>query len=149
MRRCCRRPFSIPISILQRSSFSTRTLRDRYNFNGETSFNDAPDSDVLLYPRVTANDLAKNREPPTCVKVLTRDFIEDSLYNPHYGYFSKQATIFSASNSEQGFDFNSIKNARQFDKLVADRYTDLAEKSEHSFGPGAQVWHTPSELFKV
>lgn len=30
---------------------------------------------------VTAQDLAYHREPPTRVKMLVRDFIDDSLYN--------------------------------------------------------------------
>jgi hypothetical protein len=30
---------------------------------------------------VTAADLANYREPPTKVKMLVRDFIDDSLYN--------------------------------------------------------------------
>lgn len=33
------------------------------------------------YRRVTATDLANYREPPTRVKMLVRDFIDDSLYN--------------------------------------------------------------------
>src|ERR1700761_2865792 len=79
---------------------------DRYNFNPEISFDDAPDPKPLQYPTVTSQDLAQRTTPPTCVKMLIRDYIEDSLYNPHYGYFSKQATVFSSFSSEDsgGFD---------------------------------------------
>ena len=127
--------------------YSTHKPPDRYNYNPEPSFSDVPDEEVIRYPRVTAKDLAGLSEPPTGVKMLTRDFIEDSLYNPNYGYFSKEATIFSSSN-EEGFDFSSIPNSREFQRVVADRYKAYSSDTLSS-GSGSQVWHTPTELFKV
>ncbi|KAI6041216.1 S-adenosyl-L-methionine-dependent methyltransferase [Pisolithus marmoratus] len=80
----------------------------------------------LSYPRVTADELActGDNAPPKRARMLVRDFIEDALYNPHYGYFSKQATILTAPGEEnEGFDFNGFKDW--------------------------QIWHTPTELFKL
>ncbi|KAL8703647.1 MAG: hypothetical protein Q9201_003186 [Fulgogasparrea decipioides] len=78
--------------------------------------------------------------------MLTRDFIEDSLYNPNYGYFSKQAVIF---NPGEPFDFNSIRDELEFQKILGKRYTlfedDLDEKS---YDETRQLWHTPTELFR-
>ncbi|KAI0730714.1 DUF185-domain-containing protein [Earliella scabrosa] len=132
------------------ASFSTTLARgknankteDRINYNDRFSFSDTPDSDHVNYRRVTANDLENEREPPRRVKMLVRDFIEDSLYNPNYGYFSKQATIFSAL---EPIDFASVKNSTAFDAEVAKRYASYGEDGE---GPGKQLWHTPTELFK-
>lgn len=81
--------------------------------------------------------------------MLVRDFIEDALYNPHYGYFSKEATIFTAPEEEnEGFDFNSFKDTAQFEAAIARRYVECGSLSETD-GPGTQIWHTPTELFKV
>lgn len=74
--------------------------------------------------------------------MLVRDFIEDSLYNPNYGYFPKQATIFTASDP---IDFSAVRNATEFQEEVAKRYEAFEVDEE---GPGRQVWHTPTELFK-
>ncbi|KZT59494.1 DUF185-domain-containing protein [Calocera cornea HHB12733] len=75
--------------------------------------------------------------------MLARDFIADSLYNPHYGYFSKQATILS---STEPFDFPSLKSSHDFSKKVAQTYAveDAGPRPSH----GRQLWHTPTELFK-
>lgn len=75
---------------------------DRYNYNTSMSFSEDIDPDVRFslptlslfckgtrltelqhvnYRRVTAGDIASRREPPTKVKMLVRDFIDDSLYN--------------------------------------------------------------------
>jgi hypothetical protein len=76
-------------------------------------------------------------------QVLARDFIHDSLYNPEYGYFSKRAIIFSFP---QDVEFNGMKDLSEFDKTVKglyDKYDDL------QVDEALQVWHTPTELFKV
>jgi hypothetical protein len=112
------------------------------NYNS-LSFSDAPDPAHAHYKRVSANDLEKLRTPPTEVKMLVRDFIEDSLYNPHYGYFPKQATIFTATDP---IDFSKMRTAVEFQNEVAKRYEAFETAEE---GPGRQIWHTPTELFKV
>lgn len=89
--------------------------------------------------------------------MLARDFIHDSLYNPEYGYFTKQAVLLpdpspsTDTNSEggeyrevggkmyteemgllrpadPGFDFNSIKNESEFMRLVEERYQLFEEQ---------------------
>jgi hypothetical protein len=69
--------------------------KDRFNYNPEIFFDEAPHPERAAYTRVTSNDLKRHANPPARVKVLGRDFIEDSLYNPQYGYFPRQATIFT------------------------------------------------------
>ncbi|KAH6916049.1 S-adenosyl-L-methionine-dependent methyltransferase [Coprinopsis sp. MPI-PUGE-AT-0042] len=76
--------------------------------------------------------------------MLVRDFIEDSLYNPNYGYFPKQATIFETDSDS--FDFQSLRNSIEFQEKVAEKYTGYG--SDNYEGPGRQIWHTPTELFK-
>lgn len=136
---------------LSLASFSTTLRRnrkadrneDRINYNDKYSFSDVPDTEHVKYKRVTANDLEGEHAPPRCAKMLVRDYIEDSLYNPHYGYFSKQATIFSAL---EPIDFSAIRNSAEFEAEVTKRYESYGEDGE---GPGKQLWHTPTELFKV
>ncbi|KAF8836737.1 DUF185-domain-containing protein [Paxillus ammoniavirescens] len=123
--------------------------KEKFNFNPEVAFSAAVSQEHLSYPLVTANDLAKSfKAPPTRVRMLVRDFIDDALYNPHYGYFSKQATIFTAPGGEdEGFDFNCFKDSAQFEAVVAKRYVECGSMSDTD-GPGRQIWHTPTELFK-
>lgn len=73
---------------------------------------------------------------------LTRDFIHDSLYNSDYGYFSKRALIFSYP---QDIDFTSLKSSEDFHHRVAELYQEYDEAEDDA---AAQVWHTPTELFK-
>ncbi|OCF33279.1 hypothetical protein I316_05020 [Kwoniella heveanensis BCC8398] len=126
-----------------------RRARDRYNYNTSLSFSDNPDPDHVNWRRVTASELTSRKEPPTRVKMLVRDFIDDSLYNPHYGYFSRNATIFTPP--KEGFDFASFKDTAAFQEAVAERYEKeygLEPTTGQTGGLGRQVWHTPTELFK-
>ena len=155
-RRCCQRQQYLKAYFATSSTPGTdrppprKVDKDKFNFNPEVVFSADVPQEHLSYPLVTSNDLAKSfTAPPTRVRMLVRDFIEDALYNPHYGYFSKQATIFTASGEEnEGFDFSSFKDTIQFEAAVARRYVDCGSLSETD-GPGRQIWHTPTELFKV
>ena len=111
-------------------------------------FTESADLKLASYPMVNATDLARRDKMPTEVRMLARDFIDNSLYNPHYGYFAKRAVIFtSGDDTSKGFDFPSIKNQLRFDGVVADRYQEYGVDPDS--GPGRQIWHTPTELFRV
>ncbi len=73
-------------------------------------------------------------------KFLTREFIHNSLYHPSYGYFSRQARVFSPPNS---IFKDKIDNNDQFLHKVSKLYKDK-EMTE----PRGQLWHTPTELFQ-
>ncbi|KAF8456280.1 S-adenosyl-L-methionine-dependent methyltransferase [Terfezia claveryi] len=99
------------------------------------------------YPMVTAADLVGRRERPKRVKMWARDFIDDSLYNPNYGYFSKQAVIFTPG---EPFDFSSITDDLDFTRVLGQRYTEFEDALDAKEGVNdvRQLWHTPTELFK-
>ncbi|GAA6040290.1 hypothetical protein JCM8097_009403 [Rhodosporidiobolus ruineniae] len=107
--------------------------------------------------------------------MLAREFIEDSLYNPNYGYFATKVEIFdpdraasSSSSSSagsssstavdatraEGFDFPSFPSTAAFEDEVARRYMVFEGRGSQGEEPaagekvGRQVWHTPTELFK-
>ncbi|KAL2870054.1 amidase signature domain-containing protein [Aspergillus lucknowensis] len=78
--------------------------------------------------------------------MLTREFIDDSLYNPYYGYFSKHATIFSPG---EPFDFNNIEDGPAFHRMLGERYTEFEDRlDEERPDEARQLWHTPTELFR-
>jgi len=124
-----------------------RTLeepKDKWNYNADP-FDGRVGDDQIQLPMVNANKLEKETQPPVGVKMLVRDFIEDSLYNPNYGYFPKQATIFNTEDTT--FDFPNIRDSAEFQEEVAAKYAAYGADSHD--GPGRQLWHTPTELFKV
>ncbi|WWC66472.1 uncharacterized protein I206_100374 [Kwoniella pini CBS 10737] len=145
--------FLLPsLSIRHQSSSSDapkRRDKERYNYNTSLSFSESPDPDHVHWRRVTAAELTSRKEPPTRVKMLVRDFIDDSLYNPNYGYFSRNVTIFTPP--KEGFDFGSFADTAAFQEAVAERYEKeygLELTNGQTGGLGRQVWHTPTELFK-
>ncbi|KAG0060023.1 hypothetical protein BGZ89_012606 [Linnemannia elongata] len=97
------------------------------------------------YPVITAKDAAKKKDMPLEAKMLVRDFIDDSLYHPNYGYFSKQAVIFSP---ETDFEFDKIKDNMEFLDIIADKYKEIEDDMDVRDEVARQVWHTPTELFK-
>lgn len=102
--------------------------------------------DYKKYPMVTANQLRTRKERPRRVKMLMRDFIEDSLYNPSYGYFSRQAVIFTPG---EPFDFTKLPDEAAFHAELGTRYTEFEDKlDEKEYDETRQLWHTPTELFR-
>lgn len=129
------------------SDASKSKARERYNYNKSSILDDlVENAEHLKFKRVTATDLASSKQPPRQVKMLARDFIHDSLYNPHYGYFTKNAVIFSA---DEPIDFTGLRNLPHFQDAVARKYVAHGGEAFTEPGPGKQVWHTPTELFKV
>jgi hypothetical protein len=117
---------------------------DKWNYSS-VSFNEVPSVEHVNYKHVNANDLEQETIPPHGVKMLARDFIEDSLYNPHYGYFPKQATIFDTQNIS--FNFLALRDSVEFQEEIGRKYAAYGPDRHDS--PGRQLWHTPTELFKV
>ncbi|KAK0467220.1 S-adenosyl-L-methionine-dependent methyltransferase [Desarmillaria tabescens] len=111
--------------------------KDKWNYNTSPLFSPIV-KDTSQYPIVTANSLESNTLAPRSVKMLARDFIEDSLYNPNYGYFSKQATIFDSKQTL--FIFSKLRDSTEFEAEVAKKYA--------AYEADQQLWHTPTELFK-
>jgi hypothetical protein len=97
------------------------------------------------FPLVTADMLKIRRERPRRVRMLLRDFIEDSLYNPNYGYFSKQVVIFTPGDP---FNFNKMSSEHEFFQQLRHRYTDFEDALDYQEPNDLrQLWHTPTELF--
>lgn len=63
------------------------------------------------YPITNPSKLNKRKERPLSVKMLSSDFIEDSLYNVNYGYFSKEVVIFQP---DKAFDYNHLAGQDEF-----------------------------------
>ena len=76
---------------------------------------------------------------------MTLTWDVDSLYNPSYGYFSKQAVIFTPG---EPFEFANIQDEPEFHKLLGQKYTEFEDKlDEIEPNDTRQLWHTPTELF--
>ncbi|KAI0011964.1 DUF185-domain-containing protein [Xylariaceae sp. FL0662B] len=139
----------------QRRTMATRpTVRgakasqaDESNWQQRTElFSADKTEEYKTYPMVTVNDLRVRRERPRRVKMLMRDFIEDSLYNPHYGYFAKQVVIFSPG---EPFQFNSLRDEPSFHAQLGRRYTEFEDALDaKAHDDTRQLWHTPTELFR-
>ncbi|KAJ2121776.1 hypothetical protein GGH12_004351 [Coemansia sp. RSA 1822] len=96
--------------------------------------------------RVTAKYCAqKFTAPPRNVTMLSSDFIDDSLYNPAYGYFSKQALIFSL---REGYNFSSFRDSSAFMDVMGDQYKEIERELDDVRGITRQLWHTSTEIFK-
>ncbi|CEH17677.1 hypothetical protein CBOM_04074 [Ceraceosorus bombacis] len=138
--------------------------RHRSQFNVDP-FAERPSADHYSFPLVDAQQLADraaNKDSPADnprprrVRMLARDFIDDSLYNPVYGYFSRHAVLLpdpssapssgevgavseqkgtGSSSSRSGFHFAEFSNDREFSAAVESRY--LAFEDTLPLGPSS------------
>ncbi|KAK1455191.1 hypothetical protein CMEL01_03951 [Colletotrichum melonis] len=138
----------------QRRHYAVKTTSERQERTNEskwqqrTSLFPSDRADEFdTYPTLNARDLAARSTRPRKAKMLTRDFIEDSLYNPAYGYFSTQAVIFSPG---QPFDFPSFRDEPHFYRELGRRYTEFEDDLDDKEGvnDARPLWHTPTELFR-
>jgi hypothetical protein len=90
--------------------------------------------------RYSGTELALTKQPAKNARMLVRDFIHNSLYNPFYGYFSKQAVVFS---SPEPFSFGDLYDNNAFMSNLSQIYDKYEKENE-----GHQIWHTPSEIFQ-
>ncbi|OLY79543.1 DNA polymerase epsilon subunit 2 [Smittium mucronatum] len=112
------------------------------------------DVPIDMGKRVTSKDLfeySKNLTKdstdliPMNVNMLARDFINNSLYNPNYGYFSKQALIFS---TREGYNFGDIRDTNELLSKVGEMYKNMETELDGVDSIARQIWHTPTELLK-
>lgn len=122
---------------------------DTYSYTTEMN-----EDNFYKFPQVTAKKLARRKERPRNVRMLSRDFIDDSLYHPDYGYFSKEVEIFTP---EKPFNYNNINDVDEFMLKWTDEYKRYEDTPAQNPQPRAkkgarngsrQLWHTPTELFK-
>lgn len=98
---------------LRHYNLPTPKLQHRVQYNRDP-FSLHPREDHFSYPSVTADNLAGDKQRPRGVRMLARDFVHDALYNPFYGYFSRQAVLlphFSDAQVEQNDVLQGRKNA--------------------------------------
>ncbi|KAJ2706853.1 hypothetical protein FB645_001301 [Coemansia sp. IMI 203386] len=96
--------------------------------------------------RVTAEYCSTHfTKAPRNVSMLTRDFISDSLYNPAYGYFSKQALIFSPARA---YDFGGFRDSADMLATVGRQYAAMERELDDVRSIPRQLWHTPTELLR-
>ncbi|KAJ1680252.1 hypothetical protein EV182_000387 [Spiromyces aspiralis] len=102
--------------------------------------------EMRSYPRVTAAYCEKHyTTPQRNIQMLTREFIHDSLYHPHYGYFSKHALIFS---SRQPYNFGELRDSAELLAVMGDQYHEIEQELDDVSNIPRQLWHTPTELLK-
>lgn len=113
------------------SSVALRKHEHRVQYNYDL-FSLYPDPEHYALPQVTAQDLQYSKTRPRSVRMLARDFIHDSLYNPYYGYFSRQAVLLpsasGATGDSESFPFNEYKNDTDFMRAVQTRYLSFENK---------------------
>lgn len=122
-------------------------LRFIFESGGVDTFNYQKNLQLFnKYPSTSFPMLKKRSSRPRSVRMLSSDFIEDSLSNPQYGYFPKKAEIF---HRDKPFQFNSMANQEDFMDQWAGSYDSYKETTdENSVKPTLQLWHTPTELFQ-
>lgn len=89
------------------------------------------------FPRKTSQETASYSIPPARSNMLLRDFLDDSLYNPHYGYYAKQSPILEFEGMRQEEDYIQYMN----------RLSKSYGRTKHK--TIQQLRYTLTEIFKV
>lgn len=103
--------------------------------------NDTEQSTAVLsaYPIKTSKDTYDYDIPPVASRMLVREFIDDSLYNPQYGFYSKNNTSVLSEYEEMEQEEDQIQYLR---RVVKSR----GRVHHHHIH---QLRYTLTELFKV
>ncbi|OMH85266.1 hypothetical protein AX774_g1191 [Zancudomyces culisetae] len=96
--------------------------------------------------RKKQQNITGTNKVPRHMHMLAREFIHNSLYNPNYGYFSKQAMIFSL---KEPYEFSKIRDTNELLSIVGDLYRHMEKELDSVETIPRQIWHTPTELLKV
>lgn len=148
----------IPRSLSQLRFKSTYVQEHDYTINPNTYVYTTEANQELFerFPLITAKKHRMRKDRPKKARMLAREFIDDSMYNPNYGYFSKSAEIFSPKHK---FDVSEMSNVDEFIDRWAIEYKrenavpqsktvkNKNEPVKHVRKVSKQLWHTPSELF--
>lgn len=94
---------------------------------------------LVAYPIKTSKDTYTYDIPPVASRMLVRDFIDDSLYNPQYGFYSKNNTFALSEYEEMEQEEDQIQYLR---RVVKSR----GRVHHHHIH---QLRYTLTELFKV
>lgn len=122
-----------------------RPREHRYQYNYDI-FAQEPDADVVALPLVGKAELEKSKKRPRSCRMLTRDFIHDSLYNPHYGYFTRQAVLLpETDDAPTGFPFNGLKNEADFMRAVQERYMAFEQRLQETRQARARIRRNKDE----
>lgn len=104
----------------------------------------SPEDVFRSYPTTNSARMAHSKQRPHRTKMLVSDFIEDSLYNPHYGYFSKEVEIF---HTDKPFNYNNLRDEDEFMdswKAAYVKYDQINRTEESPFqdNQGQRLPHT-------
>ena len=104
--------------------------------------NQSPQDAFRSHPTTTAVQLAHSKKRPIRCKMRVSDFIDDSLYNRHYGYFSKEVEIF---HTEKPFDYNNFRDADEFLESWKNAYLKYDDAQLRENSPFTEHHNTPAE----
>lgn len=108
--------------------------------------NNSPQDVFNRYPMTNSAKLGRLQHRPTKTKMLASDFIEDSLYNPHYGYFSKEVEIF---HNDKPFDYNNIEDVDGFMDAWQKAYSKYDQQKPPNFKDSSHESETKSSSQKT
>jgi hypothetical protein len=98
-----------------------------------------PKEVLSAYPLKTSKETHTNKIPPVSSKMLVREFIDDSLYNPNYGFYSKS----SISPYSEFEEMEQEEDHMQYMRRIA---KSRGRVHHHNI---QQLRYTLTELFKV